>query len=204
MGFFMDDDEYIYMCRKGNDEAWLFLFNRYRSFIYSWIDSGVTTYRYLSHSREEIFQMMAIVWHNSVESYREDFGLFYAYAKLCVQRDLLSYLRQETSDQARHVKHTLSLDEPIDDTSSMTYGDMLEGHYWNTNPSETYCVNETWHKIERVIDYQIDELERRVFDLHQQGYDYETIAQHEQLSTKKIDNILQKIKRRIKSEIGTE
>lgn len=204
MGFFIDDDECIYMCRKGNELAWQLLQEKYKAFIYSWIDSAVTTYRYLSLSRDELYQSMLLVWHDAVEAYQEEYGLFYSYAKLCVTRDLISFLRQETSDQSKKVNRSYSLDEPISESEGTTYGDLLESHYWSTSPTATYEVNETWERIENVIDEQLSEQERQVFYLQQDGIDYEEIAARLHISKKKVDNLLQKIKRHIKERIECE
>lgn len=202
MGIFTDDDELIYMCAKGNEVAWSLLFNRYRSFIYTWMNEKVTTYRYLSLTEDELFQVMVPVWYRAVEDYRPDFGVFYSYAKLCVQRETVSFLREEMSIGGKLQRQQFSLDEPLHDADCMTYGDLVESHYWDTDPVSQFQLHETWTTIQSVIDNELDVLEQKVFTRQQAGQSYEDIANELAISEKKIDNILQKIKRLLKVRLN--
>ncbi len=204
MGIFSDDDELIYMCAKGNERAWELLYQRYHSFIGTWMNEKVTTYRYLSVSQDELKQLMIAVWYRAVEEYQPEYGIFYAYAKLCVQREMVSFLRDEMSLSGKLHRQQFSLDEPLHDMDCTTYGDLIESHYWNTNPAAEFQLQETWSTIRTVIDTQLNELEQKVFARQQAGISYEDIASELGISEKKIDNILQKIKRLLKMRLNDD
>lgn len=202
MGFHCEDDELIYMCRKGSEIAWEMLEERYRLFIYSWIHEKVLTFRHLTMTVDELHLAMRMSFRQAVEGYQPESGLFYSYAKLCIMRDIISYLRTEMSQQSRQNRLNYSTDEPIPDQEGMTYGDLAQGSYWMGDPVETIHVAESWQSIRKVLDEELTEMEEELFLRYQQGEDYQSLADRFQLSTKKVDNLLQKVKRKMKARLG--
>ena len=201
MGFHAEDDELIYMCRKGSEVAWEMLESKYRLLIYSWIHEKVLTFKYLSMTVDDLHLAMRWSFRQAVEAYQPEFGVFLSYAKLCITRDVISYLRSEMSQQSRQQRLNYSMDEPLPDHDGMTYGELIEGSYWISNPIETIHVQETWTSIRDVLDHHLDPIEEEIFIRYQQGEDYQSLADRFHLSTKKVDNILQKIKRKMKANL---
>jgi len=57
------------------------------------------------------------------------------------------------------------------------------------------------HEIKKILVEQVSEIDRAIFNSYIEGFSYEEIGKIFELPRKKIDNIVQKVKRKIKENI---
>jgi len=57
------------------------------------------------------------------------------------------------------------------------------------------------HEIKRILAEKVSDIDRAIFNSYIEGFSYEEIGKIFELSRKKIDNIVQKVKRKIKEHI---
>lgn len=197
----IDDDELIYMVRKKDETAFHLLKQRYRGLIMRWIDSTIKSFYFLRSMRDDAISLTTLTWLEAIETYRDDEGIFYAYAKLCVERELMSIIRSLSSLNAQQVNNAISLDEPIPGSDNLTLGDTLESHYWNSNPQVSYELQELVTAYRSCVSEELSPLDQQIWQARMEGWDYAKIASRFGLTSKQIDNILQRVKSKIYHEI---
>lgn len=193
----LHDDELIYMIRKHDEKAFFLLEQRYNSFINRWVDNMIRSFRVLQSFRDDAMALAKISFMDSIDSYREEEGVFYAYAKLCVDREILSLLRTCASKQNQLVIFARSLDEVIPGSENLTLEDTIEGTYWNSNPTITYRLAEMAEHYNEALQTVLTSEEYTLWKARLDGLSYDEISVEFGFTHKQIDNSLQRIKAKL-------
>ena len=133
-------------------------------------------------SEQDFFQEGMLALYRAVKTYKVGAGAkFDTYASRCIRNRLIDIVRRETSND--------ETDELLESQTVASFS--LEDEIDAIEKNNT---------IKTVLG-TLPKIERAVFNSYRHGYSYNEISKIFDLSPKKIDNLIQKIKTRIKEEL---
>lgn len=142
--------------------------------------------------RDDLFQEGCIALYGAFNTYDTNRNVpFYSFAKLCIERSIIGYIRKFSSLSSKQFYSSLSLDAFVSDDVTLYYSDVL---------SDEKVISSLTKYDEDVGDLYlyspiINKFEKNVLVLQIAGYSYSESANQLKCSVKKIDNTIQKIKR---------
>jgi len=125
---------------------------------------------------------------------------FYAFAELCVTRQLISAIK--TANRQKHIplNSSLSLNRAVyNENDECTYIEFISD---DTNPETLIIEKEDKNFIEKNIANILSSLENKVLALYLKGKSYTEIADIIEKDEKAIDNALQRVKKKISKLIN--
>ncbi len=140
---------------------------------------------------DDLFQEGMIGLLSAVEHYNEDSGVpFDAFAKLCIDRKILSAL--EASKTLKNLP--LSNYLPIDESSDVVSASVDE----MTSVEDIVEIRERVERVIGRIDSRLSERERTILMLYLDGNKYQEIAEILSVTPKSVDNALQRVRKKLK------
>ena len=189
-------DEEIVLDAKDNDneEALVFLINKYRNFV----RAKARSYFLIGAEREDIIQEGMIGLYKAIRDFRNDkLSSFRAFAELCVTRQIITAIKTATRQKHIPLNSYVSLNKPIyDEDSDRTLLDVLSGTKIS-DPEELVISREEFIDIEEKMGEILSDLEWKVLMSYLDGKSYQEIAVELTRHVKSIDNALQRVKRKL-------
>ncbi len=189
-------DEEIVLDAKDNDneEALVFLINKYRNFV----RAKARSYFLIGAEREDIIQEGMIGLYKAIRDFRNDkLSSFRAFAELCVTRQIITAIKTATRQKHIPLNSYVSLNKPIyDEDSDRTLLDVLSGSKIS-DPEELVISREEFIDIEEKMGEILSDLEWKVLMSYLDGKSYQEIAVELTRHVKSIDNALQRVKRKL-------
>ncbi|ADU26635.1 RNA polymerase, sigma-24 subunit, ECF subfamily [Ethanoligenens harbinense YUAN-3] len=118
---------------------------------------------------------------------------FRAYAHICIKRRMASAVRRATCGKAVPLNYALSLDDQTNALFAVSRT--------NTDPEEVVIFKETVGALSAVARAQLSSKERTVLCLYLSGVSYVGMADRLCVRVKTIDNVLQKIRKRLRRSV---
>ena len=129
--------------------------------------------------------------NEAINSFREDKEAnFGTYARLCIQRKIMSLVRSTKSQKNMILNSSFSLED--EDSFDRYLSDN------SLNPSIMVEDYDFAEHIFNELDKELTDLEKQVFELKKDGFDYKEIAEILEKDAKAIDNAIQRIKTKLK------
>lgn len=183
----MTDEQLIRDLRAGERKIIDYIMDKYKFLV----KKKAKAMFLLGGENDDLIQEGMIGLFKAVQDYDENQeASFYSFADLCVSRQM--YTAMEASKRQKHIplNSYISLydegeDQPLIETIQSVK---------DRNPEEMFLDKEYLETIRSELEKSLSDLENRVFYLHMQGIDYQTIAKLLNKSCKSIDNALQRIK----------
>lgn len=188
------------MFHQKSSDSFDILFGYYRKLIWKRSHQALASGDIDTADVEDFFQEGAIGFYQALYSFRPELnvGLAY-YIDLCVNSSIKTYQRKYRTMSYRLINSKNSLDLYISEDHNMTLLDTIPCTDFNNCPANMalyHEVNET--RLEYVSGLSCDEQD--IFEMHEEGYSYKEIADTVGVSTKDVDNTIQKIRRNIKNK----
>lgn len=196
------DEELIIRIRDGEDEITDYILNKYKNLVMKNVNSMFI----LGGDSDDLIQEGMIGLFKAIKDY--DAGRdasFFTFASICVSRQIYTAienasrkkhipLNQYVSIYVNHDNNNLenieaSLINELEADSSIT-------------PEASLMNKEILAQVEKVMDKELSDLERNVFNLHLAGFDYQNIAKILGRDPKSTDNALQRGKLKIRRAIS--
>lgn len=184
--------EQIYGCSEDANEILLY---KYRPLIVS------EAKKYIKYSHggvdlNDLIQEGLLGLNEAINSFRNEkeanFGTF---AKLCVQRKMTNLIKSTMTYKNKFLNDYISIDN--DDEEPIDY--FLADN--TNNPGYKIESDEYQARILAKMDSYLSEIEKEVFELKIQGFNYKEIANMLEKEPKAIDNCIQRIKIKLKKAI---
>lgn len=185
---FMDytDEELIEEFRRGEQQVQEYLLEKYKPFV----KSKCRVLFLVGGDREDLIQEGMIGLFKAIRDFDPQKGApFASFAKLCVERQIYTAIEAATRQKNAPLNAYISLSE---ETEGLMDGGIEEAVVERTSYQQTY------EKIQQLLS----SLEREVLSLYLEGKDYTQIAEILGKSDKSIDNALQRIKGKIRKNMG--
>ena len=71
-----------------------------------------------------------------------------------------------------------------------------------SDPEEVLIGRENYAAVADSIEHSLSKLERDALGLYLYGYSYQQIADHLQITTKSVDNAIQRVKKKLESRLN--
>lgn len=183
-----NDFELVYLIRENNEEAREILYNKYKPIIVK--KSTDQIYKLGSYGMEinDLIQEGYIGLDNAINCFNEKENTsFYTFALLCIDRQIITYIKKNTNNKAMVLNDAINLD----DGKEYLFRD-------NTDIEGSFINKEDAKEFINLICDSLSDIEKKVFSLKLEGYDIGEIANLLNKDTKVIYNTLHRIKYKIK------
>ena len=198
----MEDEEIIIAARSGNDKAFEYLINKYKSFV----RAKARAYFLVGADREDIIQEGMIGLYKAIRDFKEDKrSSFKSFAELCITRQIITAVKTATRQKHIPLNSYVSLNKPIyNEESDRTLMDVISNNKVSINPEEMIISREELAGIEGKLNEILSRLEWKVLSLYLEGKSYNEIAVELNRHVKSVDNALQRVKRKLERYIEEE
>lgn len=171
------------------------LMERYKDFV----RSKARAYFLMGADSEDVIQEGMIGLYKAVMNYKAEKNVsFSSFADLCVNRQIMSAVKQSNRKKQQPLNSYVSLDRTLkdDEEKDIAMIELLPADS-SYNPEEFYIEKENLDGWKKKIDGELSALEKQVLQLYLSGLNYQEIARRLNKPSKSIDNALQRIKRKI-------
>jgi len=184
----LSDEQLIDLIALDNEEITDVLLERYKPLV-----KNVAKSMYiLGSDYDDLIQEGMIGLLKAVRGFdKEREASFATFARICVSRQLYSYVKASKTKKNYPMNFYVSLYEQAGDTSGDSLVDSLEDIVFD-NPEKAVIDEENVKAIEECIRTSLSPMERQVLELHLAGLGIEAIAECLGKSEKSVDNALQR------------
>lgn len=186
-----NDYELVYLAQEGNEDAINSIYQKYKPII---VKKSKNAILYATHHGIEINDIMQegyIALDEAIKSFSQDNeASFYTFATLCIDRQILNYLRKITGGRGKVLNDAIT----IDDTLERVIGDKI-------NLESSLIMEEQVKLLATKIRPFLTSFEKKVFDMMMNDDTFDEIAKSLNKDIKSIYNTFQRIKIKIKKNI---
>lgn len=190
----IEDAHVVDLAQSGLEQAAEYLLYKYRNLV----RNKVRSYFLVGAEREDLLQVGMIGLWQAVVDYRADKAIsFPAFARICIQRHIITAIKTATRQKQIPLNTSLSLESPPDESSSeWTLSEILTSEE-TIDPEELVLRKEDSKLLSEMLYQMLSDFEWRVLAGYKVGKSYREIASELQCKTKSVDNALARIKRKV-------
>ncbi|HSV74312.1 MAG TPA: RNA polymerase sporulation sigma factor SigH [Chthonomonadales bacterium] len=192
----MSDREVVAKAQLHEDEAAEFLLYKYRNLV----RNKVKSYFLVGAEKEDLLQVGMIGLWQAIVDFQCDRAIsFPAFAKVCIQRHIITAIKTATRQKQMPLNLSLSLESPAEDGGpDWSLSDILSSSEMQ-DPVDLLLQSEDTKSLHEMLHQMLSDFEWRVLARYQIGKSYREIASELQCKTKSVDNALARIKRKVAS-----
>lgn len=190
----MADREVVSRAQEGEELAAEFLLYKYRNLV----RTKVKSYFLVGAEKEDLLQVGMIgLWQAIVDFRCERAISFPAFAKVCIQRHIITAIKTATRQKQMPLNTSLSLESPADDGGpEWNLSDIIPSTEMQ-DPEGLVLQSEDTRRLHEMLQQMLSDFEWRVLAGYQVGKSYREIATELRCKTKSVDNALARIKRKV-------
>ena len=190
-----NDYELVSLAKEGNEDAINIIYQKYKPIIVSKSKDAIVHANHHGIEISDIMQEGYIGLEEAINDFSEnDNASFYTFAVLCINRQIINYLRKTTGGRDKVLNDAVAIDEYIDKN---VISDDFDTEF-------SFMSHEYEVKIMDSIKKNLTSFENSVFQLKMDGYNFEEIANNLNKDIKSIYNTFQRIKGKIKKIINED
>ena len=180
--------------QAGAEAAAEYLLYKYRNLV----RNKVRSYFLIGAEKEDLLQVGMIGLWQAIVDYRADKAIsFPAFARICIQRHIITAIKTATRQKQIPLNTSLSLESSPDDSNSeWSLSEILTSEE-TVDPEELVLKREDSKIIHDMLQHMLSDFEWRVLTGYKVGKSYREIASELQCKTKSVDNALARIKRKV-------
>ena len=194
----LSDEKLVELSRVDSHLATEHLIERYKGMVksraYVYFIAGADNDDIMQEGMIGLFKAMKCYDINKDSSFR-------TFADMCIKRQIISAVKASTRQKHIPLNSSLSFDGNVfeDEPDKSRYELVEVGN--GQNPEEIYIKEEELRDMRKKIEILLSDFERRVLKLYLSGRSYQEIAKIVNKSEKSIDNALQRLKRKLDTEV---
>ncbi|MCX6375909.1 MAG: RNA polymerase sporulation sigma factor SigH [Armatimonadetes bacterium] len=191
----MSDSEIVELGQsEAGEGAAEHLLYKYRNLV----RNKVRSYFLVGAEKEDLLQVGMIGLWQAIVDYRADKAIsFPAFARICIQRHIITAIKTATRQKQIPLNTSLSLESPPDDSNTeWSLADILTSDE-TVDPEELVLKREDSMLLHEMLQQMLSDFEWRVLTGYKVGKSYREIAYELQCKTKSVDNALARIKRKV-------
>ena len=194
----LSDEELLALHRAGDARAEDTLYARYKQIV----RSKARTYFLIGADREDIIQEGMIGLYKAVLDYQSDRqASFRSFAELCITRQIISAIKSATRKKHMPLNTYISFNRSVfDGDNERPLIDVLTSTRM-TDPEEVLIGRENYAAVADSIEHSLSKLEHNALGLYLYGYSYQQIADALQVTTKSVDNAIQRVKKKLETRL---
>lgn len=190
----MTDEELVRRAQEeGDGDACEYLLHKYRGLV----RAKVNSYFLMGAERDDLIQIGMIGLWEAISDFRpEHHTSFASFAKVCIQRQMISAIKAATRQKQVPLNTSVSLDAaPGGDDDDRTLEERLVVGS-GIDPVDEVCGAEGAKNLGQALREQLSPFEWQVLAEYRQGKSYREMAEKLQCKVKSIDNALSRIRRK--------
>ena len=190
----MEDAQIVALAQAGDEQASEYIMNKYKNLV----RSKAHAYFIMGAEAEDLLQEGMIGLFKAIRDYDKDKNdSFYAFAVMCIRRQLISALKRATRQKHIPLNSYVSLNKSIyDEENERTLMDVLTAR-GVSNPEQLMIAQQEYEFINAKIENVLSDFERAVLKEYIVGKSYSDIASGMNTQTKSVDNALQRVKAKL-------
>ncbi len=194
----LSDEDLLSLHRAGDARAEEALYARYKQIV----RSKARTYFLIGADREDIIQEGMIGLYKAVVDYQFDRNSsFRGFAELCITRQIISAIKAATRKKHVPLNTYISFNRPVyESETERPLIDVLTSTRIS-DPEEVLLGRESYAAVADSIEHSLSKLERDTLGLYLYGYSYQQIADHLQITSKSVDNAIQRVKKKLEARL---
>ena len=194
----MNEFELAYYYRQNPTLAFDYLLAKYQQFLYKCIHQTCFSFDCSAFNIDDCYQEAVMTLITTLDTYREDKQTsFTTYLYYCAMFRIRGFIKSLRGFNDKMNIQTISFSTPTTMDGSMTLQDTIEDQSsWGRPDTMANFFDLVSEINEKLLEY--DSMTQRVFMLRNHGLSYQQIALDCNISEKKVDNLLQKIRRQFK------
>ena len=194
----LSDEDLLSLHRAGDARAEEALYARYKQIV----RSKARTYFLIGADREDIIQEGMIGLYKAVVDYQFDKNAsFRSFAELCITRQIISAIKAATRKKHMPLNTYISFNRSIyEGDTERPLIDVLTSTRIS-DPEEVLIGRENYAAVADSIEHSLSRLERDTLGLYLYGYSYQQIADHLQVTSKSVDNAIQRVKKKLEARL---
>ena len=193
----LSDEELVARYQEGDDNAAEFLIEKYKNLV----RKCARSYYLMGADHEDLLQEGMIGLFKAIRDY--DAGRdasFFTFADLCISRKIYNAIEASKREKHTPLNNYVSLysgnDEENQDGKSGFIDLLSAGEI--SNPENLLIDKENVERIEKLVEQELSDFEKQVFDLYITGMKYVQIAKVLGRDEKSTDNAIQRIRNKLK------
>ena len=194
----LSDEDLLSLHRAGDARAEEALYARYKQIV----RSKARTYFLIGADREDIIQEGMIGLYKAVVDYQFDKNAsFRSFAELCITRQIISAIKAATRKKHIPLNTYISFNRSVyEGETERPLIDVLTSTRIS-DPEEVLIGRENYAAVADSIEHSLSRLERDTLGLYLYGYSYQQIADHLQVTSKSVDNAIQRVKKKLEARL---
>ena len=194
----MTDDELLRLHRAGDARAEETLYARYKQIV----RSKARTYFLVGADHEDIIQEGMIGLYKAVMDYQFDKAAsFRGFAELCITRQIITAIKSATRKKHVPLNTYISFNRSVyEGENERPLIDVLTSTRIS-DPEEVLIGRENYAAVADSIEHSLSKLEHNALGLYLYGYSYQQIADMLQITTKSVDNAIQRVKKKLETRL---
>lgn len=189
----LSDEQVVELAKMGDDRAFAHIVTRYKNFVYS----KVKVYYIKGADNDDLIQEGMIGLFKAVRGFKSEMGSFSNFASLCVNRQILTAVKNSTRNKHMPLNTYISLNGHSTEESEDEYIPEIAGEDHSQNPENIFISRENVSGITYRINQNLSKLELKVLALYLDGHPYQDIAEKIGKDVKSVDNAIQRIRKKI-------
>lgn len=188
------DRDIVARAQRGEEEAAEYLLYKYRNLV----RTKVKSYFLVGAEKEDLLQVGMIGLWQAIVDYQADKAIsFPAFAKVCIQRHIITAIKTATRQKQTPLNTSLSLESASEDAPTDWNLANLVATDIAVDPEELVLKREDSKMLHEALQRMLSDFEWRVLSGYRLGKSYREIADELRCKTKSVDNALARIKRKV-------
>lgn len=193
----MTDENLINEAVKNqNNTALECLMGRYKDIV----NMKANKFFMVGSEKEDIIQEGYIGLYKAVKSFdSKKQNSFKTFATICIERQLITAVKNSNRQKHIPLNSSVSLNAAAydeDENGETTIMEVLDTNKASEDPLDIITKKEYFDAVEKNIDNNLSDFEKKVLKLYKNGYPYSLIAEKLNTKVKSVDTAIQRIKKK--------
>lgn len=198
-----NDYELLYLISENNEEANEIFYKKYRPIIEIKANKMYPAIKNKGYELNDLIQEGMIGFSQALRDYKEQKNVtFYTFANLCINRQMLTFIRNINRQKHKILNDSISIDASYDQTGNPLMNSIVPLN--SSNPEDDFVNLETSEELLSKIYKELTKKQIEVFDLRMQGFNQTEIASLLNTTRKSVESSLSRIRIKIRNIINNE
>ena len=196
-----NDYELLDFIAEADEDALKLMYKKYEPLIYQTAKKMVKYTKNTGLEMNDLIQEGNIGLSKAIETFDSmSEASFYTYAKLCIERAVISSIIKTTRLKRRILNESIPIDTTDDNGEGNDLSNLLTND--NNNPENILISEEKMNDIFNKVKSILTDFEMQVFELRVNNFQIKEIMDLLDKDYKSIDNAIQRIKTKLKKELN--
>lgn len=198
-----NDFELLYLVSENNEDAKDMFYDKYENIIKMKASKYKKYVESMGYDFNDILQEGRLGLTNAINAYRDQKDVrFYTFANICIDRQLVTFIRSISRDKHKLLNNSVSLDSTTNSVGRPLTEIILDDK--NIDPELSFIEEEEREELYKKIEEKLTTIEKDVFDLRVQGFSYKEISSILDITPKAVDGCITRIKNKLSNIIDID